>query len=66
MLRHNLDVMHIEKNIFDNLIGTFLNFGKKANDDVSSRCDLVEMKIKEELHRLSLRVIELYFQLQLS
>ena len=24
-LRHNLDVMHIEKNIRENLLGTFLN-----------------------------------------
>ena len=30
MLRHNLDVMHIEKNVVDNIIGILLNLdGKK-------------------------------------
>lgn len=28
---HNLDVMHIEKNICDNLIGTLLDISEKTN-----------------------------------
>ena len=32
VLRHNLDVMHIEKNVADNIIGTLLNLDEtKAN-----------------------------------
>ena len=32
VLRHNLDVMHIEKNVVDNIIGTLLNLdGTKDN-----------------------------------
>ncbi|XP_076937830.1 uncharacterized protein LOC143605699 [Bidens hawaiensis] len=30
--RHNLDVMHIEKNICDNVIGTLLDIGGKSKD----------------------------------
>jgi len=33
LLRHNLDVMHIEKNICDNLIGTLLNLEGKSKDN---------------------------------
>ena len=39
-LRHNLDVMHIEKNIRENLLGMFLNIEGKTKDTVSSRLDL--------------------------
>ena len=42
-LRHNLDVMHIEKNIFDNLLGTFMNIEGKTKDTVNSRLDLEEI-----------------------
>ena len=31
-LRHNLDVMHIEKNICDSIIGTLLNIEGKTKD----------------------------------
>ena len=33
-LRHNLDVMHIEKNICDNVLGTLLNIEGKTKDTV--------------------------------
>jgi hypothetical protein len=49
-LRHNLDVMHIEKNICDNLLGTFLNIEGKSKDTVNSRLDLEDMGIRKELH----------------
>ena len=29
LLRHNLDVMHIEKNIVDSILGTLLNISGK-------------------------------------
>jgi len=49
-LHHNLDVMHIEKNICDNLLGTFLNFDGKSKDDFKARQALQEMQIRPDLH----------------
>ncbi|KAM3366409.1 hypothetical protein ACQJBY_015685 [Aegilops geniculata] len=42
-LRHNLDVMHIEKNVFDNLIGMLLNIDSKTKDGLNARLDLAEI-----------------------
>lgn len=49
-LRHNLDVMHIEKNICDNLLGTLLNIEGKTKDTINARLDLQDMGIRDELH----------------
>ncbi|XP_060182239.1 uncharacterized protein LOC132611897 [Lycium barbarum] len=51
-LRHNLDVMHIEKNICDSLLGTLLDVPRKSKDHVNSRYDLHEMGIRKELQPL--------------
>ena len=48
-VRHNLDVMHIEKNICESLIGTLLDIPGKTKDGVASRLDLIEMGIRNEL-----------------
>jgi hypothetical protein len=48
-LRHNLDVMHIEKNVCDNLIGTLLDIESKSKDDWNARLDLVELGIRSKL-----------------
>ncbi|XP_029146011.1 uncharacterized protein [Arachis hypogaea] len=45
LVRHNLDVMHIEKNVCDNLIYTLLGLGKKSKDNLKARLDLKEMNI---------------------
>ena len=37
-LRHNLDVMHIEKNICDNFLGTLLNLEGKSKDNFLAVC----------------------------
>ena len=50
MLRHNLDVMHIEKNVTDYIIGTLLNLNRKTNDNLKARLDLELMGIRRELH----------------
>ena len=47
---HNLDVMHIEKNICDNLIGTLLDISGKTKDHTKARFDLLDLGIKKELH----------------
>ena len=38
-LRHNLDVMHIEKNICDTLLGTILNIDGESKDTTKVRID---------------------------
>ena len=50
ILRHNLDVMHIEKNVTDYIIGTLLNLNCKTNDNLKARLDLELMGIRRELH----------------
>ena len=37
LVRHNLDVMHIEKNVCDSIVGTILNLPGKTKDGVKSR-----------------------------
>ena len=48
-VRHCLDVMHIEKNICDSLIGTLLNMPGKTKDGISARNDYKLMQLREEL-----------------
>ncbi|XP_059650446.1 uncharacterized protein LOC132296251 [Cornus florida] len=50
LLRHNLDVMHIEKNICDSVLGTLLDIEGKTKDTFKSRLDLEAMGIRKELH----------------
>jgi hypothetical protein len=49
-LRHNLDVMHLEKNVSDNFISTLLAICHKTKDNLNARLDLVELGIREDLH----------------
>ncbi|KAA0053269.1 transposase [Cucumis melo var. makuwa] len=48
-VRHCLDVMHIEKNVCMNIVGTLLDLPDKSKDGMNSRLDLVEMNIRPEL-----------------
>ncbi|XP_054785874.1 uncharacterized protein LOC129292326 [Prosopis cineraria] len=49
-MRHCIDVMHVEKNVCDSIVGMFLDIPGKFKDGVKARLDLVDMKIKEDLH----------------
>ncbi|XP_040361932.1 uncharacterized protein LOC121049286 [Rosa chinensis] len=49
-VRHNLDVMHIEKNCCDAIIRTLLNIPGKTKDGVAARLDMVEMGIRTGLN----------------
>ncbi|KAL0372098.1 UNVERIFIED_CONTAM: hypothetical protein Scaly_0891400 [Sesamum calycinum] len=40
MIRHNLDVMHIEKNVFDNIFNTVMNIKGKTKDNLNARKDV--------------------------
>lgn len=50
LLHHNLDVMHIEKNVCENVLSTLLNIEGKTKDGLKARLDLKEMCIREQLH----------------
>nr|XP_017239523.1 PREDICTED: uncharacterized protein LOC108212306 [Daucus carota subsp. sativus] len=41
-VRHCLDVMHIEKNVCDSLVGTLLNLKLKSKDSEASRLDIYD------------------------
>jgi hypothetical protein len=43
LLWHNLNVMHIEKNVMDNILGTILDIKGKTKDNLEARKDLYEM-----------------------
>ena len=49
-LWHNLDVMHIEKNIFDNISGTLLELEGRNKDTVNGRLELEKLGIRKTLH----------------
>ncbi|XP_075486375.1 uncharacterized protein LOC142525980 [Primulina tabacum] len=49
LLRHNLDMMHVEKNVCENIIGTLLNLKKKFKDGVNARKDLEELALRDLL-----------------
>jgi hypothetical protein len=53
-LRHNFDVMHIEKNIYDSIIGTLLDMPGKTKDHFNARYDLQEMRIRKKLHPIEI------------
>ncbi|XP_050104669.1 uncharacterized protein LOC126584276 [Malus sylvestris] len=50
LIRHNLDVMHIEKNICDNIVGTLLDMDKKSKDGLAARADLEILNIRHGQH----------------
>ncbi|KAG4961006.1 hypothetical protein JHK87_037639 [Glycine soja] len=52
-VRHCLDVMHVEKNVCDSLVGTLLNIKGKTKDGLKCRQDLVEMGVRHQLHPVS-------------
>ncbi|KAL0556320.1 hypothetical protein IC582_004833 [Cucumis melo] len=48
-VRHCLDVMHIEKNVCMNILGTLLDIPEKTKDGLNAGHDLVDLKIRPEL-----------------
>jgi hypothetical protein len=40
LLRHNLDVMHIEKNVFENIFNTVMDVKGKTKDNIKARLDV--------------------------
>ncbi|XP_021755332.1 uncharacterized protein LOC110720599 [Chenopodium quinoa] len=50
LIRHNLDVMHIEKNFFDQLIHTIMDVKKLTCDTPSTRNDIAKYCKRPQLH----------------
>ncbi|CAL2275991.1 unnamed protein product [Prunus armeniaca] len=48
-VRHVLDVMHIEKNVCDSIIGTLLEIPRKNKDGIAAQLDLLNMGVKTDL-----------------
>ena len=49
-MRHNIDVMHVEKNVCESVVNTLLNVVGKTKDTEKARLNLVDMKIRNESH----------------
>ncbi|XP_020229215.1 uncharacterized protein LOC109810217 [Cajanus cajan] len=43
LIRHNLDVMHVEKNVFDNIFNTVMDIKGKTKDNANARADLKDI-----------------------
>ena len=48
-VRHCLDVIHIEKNVCMNILGTLLEIPRKTKDGLKARRDLVHLKTRPKL-----------------
>jgi hypothetical protein len=55
-VHHALDAMHIIKNVTESLLGTLLQSKAKGKDSLQCRMDLQDMKVRTELHPLTLPV----------
>lgn len=40
LLRHNLDVMHMEKNVFENIFHTVMDHKAKTKDNKKQKCKI--------------------------
>jgi hypothetical protein len=47
---HAIDIMHIEKGVFENTIGLLLDIPSKTKDGLSTHKDLQALEIREDLH----------------
>ena len=48
-VRHCIDLMHVEKNVCESLVGLMLNIPGKTKDGLNARLDLQDMNIRSEL-----------------
>nr|GEU49243.1 DNA-directed RNA polymerase subunit beta' [Tanacetum cinerariifolium] len=53
LIRHNLDVMHMEKNIFDNIFNIIMDDNNNTKDNGKSRQDVKEYCKRRELELVS-------------
>lgn len=53
MFRYNVDVIYVEKNIYDMFLGTLLDIKGKIKDALNRRRELIRMKIRKDLHLIT-------------
>lgn len=53
-LRHNLDVMHVEKNIDESILGTLLDIKGKSKHGINSCKDIEVLGIRKKLHHIEI------------
>ena len=51
LVRHQLDVMHIEKNVCESIYGTLLHQPGKTKDGINARKDLTHPDLKEKINK---------------
>ena len=49
LVRHQLDVMHIEKNVCKNIYGTLIHQSGKTKEEINARKDLEHLEIRGKL-----------------
>src|SRR5438034_1830090 len=49
-IRHAIDVMHVEKNVCDSILGILLDIKSKTKEGLKSCKDFVDLNIRHELH----------------
>ncbi|XP_056698659.1 uncharacterized protein [Spinacia oleracea] len=54
LVRHNFDVMHVEKNVCESILGTILDLTGKNKDSLNAQLDLADMKMHDKLRAKSL------------
>jgi hypothetical protein len=54
MVHHTIDVMHVEKNMCEALVGTLLDMPGKTKDTLNIWMDFEEMKLRRDLHHKTL------------
>ena len=54
--------MHIEMNVYDNLVDTLLNIEGKVKDTTNAQFDLQDLKIRNDLHLIEVgtRLVKLH------
>ena len=52
LIRHNLDIMHIEKNIYDSILVTLLELEGKCKDREKARLDMEHLRIRPDQHHV--------------
>ncbi|KAL0361020.1 UNVERIFIED_CONTAM: hypothetical protein Sradi_3786500 [Sesamum radiatum] len=55
LIQHNLDVMHIERNVFENIFNTVMDIKEKLKDNLNARKDLTIICNRSELQIDELR-----------
>ena len=50
LISHNLDVMHIEENICESILGTLLELEGKCKDREKARLDMEHLRIRPDQH----------------